>query len=90
MKAGDTLKGSSAVRGGNPWAFQGDIENPEIVRLKGFLNSIRKGENVNEIPNGVDSTLTGILARTAAYRGAVYTWDQMLEENEKLDAGELG
>jgi predicted dehydrogenase len=89
MKAGDTLKGSAAIRGGNPWAFQGDIENPEIVRLKGFLNSIRKAENVNEVSGGVDSTLTGILARTAAYRGAVCTWDQMLQENEKLDAGEL-
>jgi len=90
MKAGDTLKGSAAIRGGNPWVFQGDVENPEIVRLRRFLNSIRKGENTNEISIGVDSTLTGILARTAAYRGTVYTWNMMLEDNEKLDAGELG
>jgi hypothetical protein len=27
---------------------------------------------------------------TAAYRGEVYAWNQRLEENEKLDAGELG
>ena len=89
MRAGDTLKGSAVIRGGKPWTFEGELENPEVVRLRGFLNSIRKGENVNEISVGVDSTLTGILARTAAYRGAVYTWDRMLEENEKLDAGEL-
>jgi predicted dehydrogenase len=89
LMAGDTLKGSAVIRGGNAWAFQGEIENPEKVRLNGFLSSIRKGEHVNEIANGVDSTLTGILARTAAYRGAAYTWEQMLQENEKLDAGEL-
>jgi myo-inositol 2-dehydrogenase/D-chiro-inositol 1-dehydrogenase len=89
MMAGDTLKGSVTIRGGKPWTFEGETENPEVVRLRGFLNSIRKGENVNEIAVGVDSTLTGILARTAAYRGAVYTWDRMLEENGKLDAGEL-
>jgi predicted dehydrogenase len=89
MKAGDTLKGSSAIRGRNPWTFQGELENPEVVRLRGFLSSIRKGENVNEVSIGVDSTLTGILARTAAYRGEAYTWDRMLEENEKLDAGQL-
>jgi myo-inositol 2-dehydrogenase / D-chiro-inositol 1-dehydrogenase len=89
LKAGDTLKGSAAIRGGNAWAFQGEVENPEVVRLRGFLNSIRKGENANEIAIGVDSTLTGILARTAAYRGAAYTWDKMLEENEKLNAGRL-
>jgi predicted dehydrogenase len=89
LKAGDTLKGSAAIRGGNAWNFQGEVENPEHVRLRGFLDSIRKGENRNEIPTGVDSTLTGILARTAAYRGESYTWDKMLEENEKLNAGKL-
>jgi myo-inositol 2-dehydrogenase/D-chiro-inositol 1-dehydrogenase len=89
LKAGDTLKGSAAIRGGSAWTFQGEVENPEVVRLGGFLDSIRKGENTNEISVGVDSTLTGILARTAAYRGAVYSWDKMLEENEKLNAGRL-
>jgi len=89
LKAGDTLKGSAAIRGGNAWTFQGEVENPEVVRLRGFLDSIRKGENRNEISIGVDSTLTGILARTAAYRGELCTWDKMLAENEKLDAGRL-
>jgi hypothetical protein len=31
----------------------------------------------------------GSSANSAVSLGAVYTWDRMLEENEKLDAGEL-
>jgi myo-inositol 2-dehydrogenase / D-chiro-inositol 1-dehydrogenase len=87
--AGDTLKGAATIRGENPWTFKEEMENPELVRLRGFLESIRKGSSTNEISIGVESTLTGILARTAAYRGIAYTWDQMLAENEKLDAGLL-
>ena len=33
-----------------------------------------------------DQTLTCILGRTAAYRQRLVTWDEMLRENEKLDA----
>jgi predicted dehydrogenase len=87
--AGDTLKGAATIRGENAWTFKGEMENPELVRLRGFLDSIRKGTSINEIPSGVESTLTGILARTAAYRGKAYTWEQMLDENEKMDAGEI-
>jgi hypothetical protein len=38
------------------------------------------------VAESVDSTLTCVLARTAAYRGGTVTWDEMLDLNIKLDA----
>ncbi len=38
----------------------------------------------------VRSNLTTILGRTAAYRRAEVTWDQMIKANEKWEAGLKG
>jgi myo-inositol 2-dehydrogenase / D-chiro-inositol 1-dehydrogenase len=84
---GDSLKGSVRIRAEQPWAFESEMENPEIVRLQAFIDSVQKGAHLNETRQGVDSTLTAILGRTAAYRGQSYTWEEMLKENERLDGG---
>jgi len=34
----------------------------------------------------VESTLTAIMGRTAAYRKTEYTWKEMMDEKEELDA----
>jgi hypothetical protein len=34
----------------------------------------------------VESTLTAILGRTAAYRQQIVTWDEMMKSNEKFEA----
>jgi myo-inositol 2-dehydrogenase/D-chiro-inositol 1-dehydrogenase len=60
---------------------QGAIDN-----VKKFVESVRTGNYINNGATAVESTLTAILGRTAAYRGTEVTWEQMLREKEKLDA----
>jgi len=44
------------------------------------------GKPVNNGRESVESNLTCILGRTAAYRGGTATWDEMLDMNVKLEA----
>ena len=54
--------------------------------VKTFYESIIKGDFSNPtVAASVRSNLTTILGRTAAYRNAVVTWDEMIRANEKLD-----
>lgn len=82
----DALVGTAKIRGKNEWTFKGEEGNSEIHKIKAFYDSVVSQKYVNEIPQGVESTLTAILGRTAAYRGQEYTWDKMMEENEQFDA----
>jgi hypothetical protein len=50
------------------------------------VESIRTGKPINNAAVAVDSNLTGILGRTAAYRGGVVTWDEMMASTEKWEA----
>src|SRR4030095_8202875 len=50
-----------------------------------FYESIAKGDYSNpSVAPSVRSNLTTILGRTAAYRNAEVTWDEMMRANEKL------
>jgi hypothetical protein len=60
---------------------QGAINN-----VKAFIDSIRTGKPINNAEQAVESTLTAILGRTAAYRQSVVTWEEMMKSNEKLEA----
>jgi predicted dehydrogenase len=57
-----------------------------ITNVQNFVESIRAGKPVNNAAAAVDSNLTGILGRTAAYRGGVVTWDEMMASTEKWEA----
>jgi predicted dehydrogenase len=57
-----------------------------VTNVKNFVESLRTGEYLNNAAVGAKSTLTSILGRTAAYRGAVVTWDEMMRKAEKLEA----
>ena len=89
--AADTHYGGSLrITGENAWSGaekddtfrQGAINN-----VKAFVDSIRTGKLVNNAAQAVESNLTCILGRMAAYRGRVVTWDEMMGSNEKLEAG---
>jgi len=58
-----------------------------ISNVKSFIESIRAGKPVNNSAAAVESNLTGILGRTAAYRGASVTWAEMMQSTEKWEAG---
>ncbi len=81
----DALCGPARIRGENEWNYEGDDPNPEESKVKHFYESVMSGEFINEIPQGVDSTLTAILGRTASYRKEEYTWKQMMDEKEELE-----
>jgi len=59
-----------------------------------FLQGILTGALQNEIAGGVESTLTAILGRTAAYDGQERTWDKVASSNarwkETIDLSRLG
>jgi len=57
-----------------------------ITNVKNFVESIRSGKPVNNAATAVESNLTGILGRMAAYRNATVTWDEMMRSTEKWDA----
>lgn len=76
------------ITGTNPWqgpekqetGRQGAIEN-----IKAFVEGIQSGNLLHNSADTVRSNLTAILGRTAAYRNAVVSWDEMIRSNEKLD-----
>jgi myo-inositol 2-dehydrogenase/D-chiro-inositol 1-dehydrogenase len=57
-----------------------------VTNIKNFIESIRTGKPINNVPTAVESNLTGILGRTAAYRGATVTWAEMMQSSEKWEA----
>ena len=57
-----------------------------IANIKSFVQSIQAGKPLNNAAAAVESNLTGILGRTAAYRGGLVTWDEMMASQEKWEA----
>jgi predicted dehydrogenase len=57
-----------------------------IANAKEFIESIRSSRYLNTVADGVESNLTAILGRMAAYEGRKVTWDEMMRANQKLEA----
>jgi len=89
--------GKQGVRivGGEPWeaGVEEGLKDSVARKADAFVESVRTGALVNEVANGVDSTLTAILARTAAYDGRERTWAEVAGSKarwkEKVDLGQL-
>ncbi len=60
---------------------QGAVNN-----VKAFVESIRTGKLLNNAEQAVDSNLTAILGRTAAYKQTTVTWDEMMASTERWNA----
>jgi myo-inositol 2-dehydrogenase/D-chiro-inositol 1-dehydrogenase len=56
-------------------------DNPYVQEHVDLLNSILKGESLNEARNIAESTLTAIMGRISAYTGQMVRWSD-LTENE--------
>ncbi len=81
--------GSVRITGENPWngAEKDDtFRQGAINNVKSFVESIRTGKYLNNVAESVESNLTSILGRMAAYRERVVTWDEMIKSNERLEA----
>ena len=74
------IRGQKSYKGGRDDA-QGMITN-----IADFHAAILKGDYANRtVAPSVRSNLTTILGRTAAYKNAVVTWDEMIRAAEKVD-----
>jgi predicted dehydrogenase len=54
-----------------------------VENVKKFIAAIRDNKPIYNFETSVESNLTGILGRTAAYKNAEVTWDEMMKSNEK-------
>jgi myo-inositol 2-dehydrogenase / D-chiro-inositol 1-dehydrogenase len=72
-------------------AFNGDTPNlyldGAVRNIAAFHDAITRGDFSNPtVAPSVRSNLTTILGRTAAYKGGLVTWKEMIQANEKWDA----
>jgi predicted dehydrogenase len=77
------------ITGQNAWngAEKDDtFRSGAIANVKAFIESVRAGQHINNADQAVESNLTAILGRTAAYEQRVVTWDEMMKSNERLHA----
>ena len=77
------IRGEKSYKGGKMGNLytEGAVQN-----IADFHASILKGDCSNPtVAPSVRSNLTTILGRTAAYKKAEVTWDEMMKANEKLD-----
>jgi predicted dehydrogenase len=83
-----SIRGKQPYRGGKvPDLY----ENGAISNIAAFHDSITGGDFSNPtVAASVRSNLTTILGRTAAWRGARVSWDEMLSANEALQADLAG
>lgn len=72
-----------AYNGTSPGIYQAGAE----ANIAAFHKAITSGDFSNPtVAPSVRSNLTTILGRTAAYKNAVVTWDEMMKANEKWEA----
>jgi myo-inositol 2-dehydrogenase / D-chiro-inositol 1-dehydrogenase len=56
-----------------------------VTNVKNFIESIRAGKPINNAATAVESNLTGILGRMAAYQERTVTWDEMMASAERWE-----
>ena len=81
--------GAVNINGDNPWKGSEKDDTfgqGAITNVKAFVESVRAGKFLNNAAPSVESNLTAILGRMAAYREGTVTWDEMLQAKEKLEA----
>lgn len=84
--------GTIRILGKNPWtgAEKDDtFRGGAIQNVKDFVASIREQKPIYNYEVSVESNLTAILGRTAAYREATVAWDEMMAANERWEAPPL-
>jgi predicted dehydrogenase len=81
--------GNVAITGKTPFAGgpTGNLyTDGAVLNIAGFHDRITRGDYANgTVAPSVQSNLTTILGRTAAYQRRQVTWDEMIKANEKLE-----
>jgi hypothetical protein len=82
------IRGKNFYRGGSS---PGIYKDGAVTNIATFHANIQNGDCTNStVPESVRSNLVTILGRTAAYRGEVVRWEELVASDEKLDANLKG
>jgi hypothetical protein len=75
---------ANSIKGETNWQYEG--KKPSMYELEhvALMNSIRRGEALNNGDYMSKSTLMAIMGREAAYSGEVITWKDLMESDMKL------
>jgi hypothetical protein len=68
-------------------SFSDNLAQADSEKQKAFIGSITSGKFHNQAVTGVESALSAMLGRQAAYEGRDMTWEELLRSNERLDPG---
>ena len=78
-----------AITGDHPWNPEpepgGKGSGSDPSNAKKFVESIRSRQYLNNAAESVNINLTAILGLMAAYKGTVFTWDEMMRSGEKYE-----
>jgi len=91
--AGDqpwTWAGSEQAQGGAfsaSGSFSDNLAEADSEKQKAFIGSITSGQFHNQAATGVESALTAMLGRQAAYTGREVTWEHLMRSNEHWNSG---
>jgi predicted dehydrogenase len=80
---------SGWIRGEKEWRYEGPNPNPYVQEHVHLLESILKGEPINEAQNIAESTMTAIMGRESAYTGRTIRWEEMMKSEMSLMPKEL-
>ena len=72
------------IKGATNYRYDGPAQNPYIQEHTDLINSIRKGQPLNEGVRVAESTLTAIMGRMSTYTGRALSWDWVMNSS-KLD-----
>ena len=65
--------------------FKGALDQADLEKQKSFVESITSAQFHNQAAQGVESALSAMLGRTAAYTGRQVTWDELMNSEEVYD-----
>lgn len=72
------------AKGDKAFKFSGKFRNPYEQEHIDMIESIRKGEPINEAQQVAESTVAAIMGRESAYSGQSLDWDSVMESEMKL------
>jgi predicted dehydrogenase len=72
------------IRGPKAYKVEKESPNPYVQEHADLIESIKKGEPLNEGKRIAESTLTAIMGRMSAYTGRALSWDWVMNAS-KLD-----
>lgn len=81
---GTSQVNASQINGKSVYKRKPGDTDPYVQEHTDLIESIRKGEPINELKNVAESTLSAILGRMSAYTGKPLTWEQALNSRQVL------